>query len=102
MSPRTRGGGTHVFRVRLRPRVYREIEIPSQASLYDLAAAIVRAFDPSVSCVDGPLDARTFWCDGAAVGCGHVSGLLTRLTSPLALMRSAAWLPDQASALARA
>ena len=36
---------THVFRVRLRPRVYREIEIPSEASLYDLAAAIVRAFD---------------------------------------------------------
>jgi hypothetical protein len=45
MSPRTRGGGTHVFRVRLRPRVYREIEIPSEKSLYDLAAAIVRAFD---------------------------------------------------------
>ena len=36
---------THVLRVRLRPRVYREIEIPSQASLHDLAAAIVRAFD---------------------------------------------------------
>ena len=33
---------------------------------------------PPVSCVDGPLDARTFWCDGAAVGCGHVSGLDVR------------------------
>ena len=36
---------THIFRVRLRPRVYREIEIPSEASLHDLAAAIVWAFD---------------------------------------------------------
>jgi len=36
---------THVLRVRLRPRVYRDIEIPSEKSLYDLAAAIVRAFD---------------------------------------------------------
>ena len=36
---------THIFRVRLRPRVYREIEIPSEKSLYDLAAAIVQAFD---------------------------------------------------------
>jgi hypothetical protein len=45
MSPRTRGGGTHIFRVRLRPRVYREIEIPSETSLHDLAAAIVQAFD---------------------------------------------------------
>jgi hypothetical protein len=36
---------THIFRVRLRPRVYREIEIPSETSLYDLAAAIVQAFD---------------------------------------------------------
>jgi hypothetical protein len=33
---------------------------------------------PPVSCVDGPLDARTFWCDDAAVGCGHVSGLDVR------------------------
>lgn len=36
---------THIFRVRLRPRVYREIEIPSERSLYDLAAVIVQAFD---------------------------------------------------------
>jgi Plasmid pRiA4b ORF-3-like protein len=36
---------THIFRVRLRPRVHREIEIPSETSLHDLAAAIVRAFD---------------------------------------------------------
>jgi hypothetical protein len=28
-----------------------------------------------LSCVDGPLDARALCCDGAAVGCGHVSGL---------------------------
>ena len=36
---------THIFRARLWPRVYREIEIPSETSLYDLAAAIVQAFD---------------------------------------------------------
>ncbi len=36
---------THIFRVRLRPRVYRDIEIPSEDSLYELAAAIVQAFD---------------------------------------------------------
>ena len=36
---------THMFRVRLRPKVYREIEIESGKSLYDLAVAIVRAFD---------------------------------------------------------
>jgi hypothetical protein len=36
---------THIFRVRLRPRVYRDIEIPSEDSLYELAATIVQAFD---------------------------------------------------------
>jgi pRiA4b ORF-3-like protein len=36
---------THTFRVRLRARVYRDIEIESTKSLYDLAAAIVQAFD---------------------------------------------------------
>ena len=36
---------THIFRAQLRPRVYREIEIESTKSLYDLAAAIVQAFD---------------------------------------------------------
>lgn len=35
---------THIFRVRLWPKVYRDIEIESRKSLYDLAAAIVRAF----------------------------------------------------------
>ena len=35
---------THIFRVRLRPKVDRDIEIDSRKSLYDLAAAIVRAF----------------------------------------------------------
>jgi hypothetical protein len=28
--------------------------------------------------VDGPLGARAYWCDDAAVGCGHVSGLDVR------------------------
>ena len=36
---------THVFRVRLWPKIYRDIEIESSKSLYDLAAAIVGAFD---------------------------------------------------------
>ena len=36
---------THIFGVSLRPRLYREIEIDSGRSLYDLAEAIVRAFD---------------------------------------------------------
>jgi Plasmid pRiA4b ORF-3-like protein len=40
MSP----ASTHIFRVRLRPKVYRDIEIDSGKALYDLAAAIVRAF----------------------------------------------------------
>jgi hypothetical protein len=35
---------THIFRVRLKPKVYRDIEIESGKSLHDLAAAIVRAF----------------------------------------------------------
>jgi len=39
------GTSTHIFRARLRPRVYREIEIGSTKSLYDLAAAIVQALD---------------------------------------------------------
>ena len=34
---------THVFRVRLWPKIYRDIEIESSKSLYDLAAAIVQA-----------------------------------------------------------
>jgi hypothetical protein len=34
-----------MFRIRLWPKVYREIEIESGKSLYDLAVAIVRAFD---------------------------------------------------------
>ena len=36
--------GTHVFRVSLDPKLYRDVEIPSGKKLYDLAAAIVAAF----------------------------------------------------------
>ena len=36
---------THVFRVSLKAKVYREIEIEGAKSLHDLAAAIIRAFD---------------------------------------------------------
>jgi hypothetical protein len=35
----------HPFRVSLKPRIYRAIEIRSTASLYDLGEAIVKAFD---------------------------------------------------------
>jgi hypothetical protein len=34
----------HILRVSLRPRIYRDIEIRSSASLYDLAESIVRAY----------------------------------------------------------
>ena len=37
--------GTHIFRVALGPKVYRDIEIASTNKLFDLAKAIVRAFD---------------------------------------------------------
>ena len=37
--------GTLVFRVSLGPKLYREIEIPSSKTLYDLAGAIVGVFD---------------------------------------------------------
>jgi hypothetical protein len=36
---------THVFRASLGPKIYREIEIPSEKKLYDLALAITRVFD---------------------------------------------------------
>lgn len=35
---------THIVRAALGPKLYRDIEIPSDRSLYDLAAAIVRAY----------------------------------------------------------
>src|ERR1700730_1430282 len=37
--------GTHIFRVSLAPKLYRDIEIASTSKLYDLAKAIVRGFD---------------------------------------------------------
>jgi hypothetical protein len=36
--------GTHVFRVSLNPKLYREFEIPSERKLYALAKAIVTQF----------------------------------------------------------
>ncbi|MBF5093412.1 plasmid pRiA4b ORF-3 family protein [Azospirillum sp. INR13] len=36
---------THIVRAALRPKLYRDIEIPSDRSLHDLAEAIVRAYD---------------------------------------------------------
>jgi Plasmid pRiA4b ORF-3-like protein len=38
------GAGTHIFRVSLAPKLYRDIEIASAGKLYDLAKAIVRGF----------------------------------------------------------
>jgi Plasmid pRiA4b ORF-3-like protein len=39
------GATTHIFRASLRPKLYRDIEIDSGKSLYDLAEGIVEAFD---------------------------------------------------------
>jgi hypothetical protein len=39
--------------------------------------------------------------DAASVGCGHVSGLLTRRLWPLALMKSADWVPISLSRMKR-
>src|SRR5258707_7043273 len=38
------GNATHIFRASLTAKIWREIEIDSRNSLYDLAAAIMRAF----------------------------------------------------------
>ena len=37
--------GTHIFRVSLAGKLYRDIEIASTSKLYDLAQAIIRSFD---------------------------------------------------------
>jgi hypothetical protein len=39
------GATTHILRASLRPKLYRDIEIDSGKSLYDLAESIVEAFD---------------------------------------------------------
>ncbi len=39
------GATTHIFRASLKPKLYRDIEIDSGKSLYDLAEGIVEAFD---------------------------------------------------------
>src|SRR3954471_4761289 len=39
------GATTHILRASLRPKLYRDIEIDSGKSLYDLAEGIVQAFD---------------------------------------------------------
>jgi hypothetical protein len=39
------GTQTHIFRASLRPKISRDFEISSSATLHDLAAAIVRFFD---------------------------------------------------------
>ena len=45
-SPRTPAeGATHIVRASLKPRLYRDVEIESTASLRDLAEAIVMSFD---------------------------------------------------------
>lgn len=36
---------THIIRAALRPKLYRDIEIPSDRSLYDLALAVIQAYD---------------------------------------------------------
>jgi Plasmid pRiA4b ORF-3-like protein len=39
------GFSTHIFRISLKPRLYRDIEIKSDESLAELAEVIVKAFD---------------------------------------------------------
>jgi hypothetical protein len=39
------GATTHILQASLRPKLYRDIEIDSEKSLYDLAEGIVQAFD---------------------------------------------------------
>jgi hypothetical protein len=46
--PSARAAPIHTFGVSLRGRLYRDIEIRSNVSLYDLAEAIGRAFDAGV------------------------------------------------------
>src|SRR5436305_9787839 len=43
--PPTNTATIHTFRVSLKPRIYRDIEMASSATLYDLAKSIVRAYD---------------------------------------------------------
>jgi hypothetical protein len=66
------GATTHIFRASLRPKLYRDIEIDSGKSLYDLAEGIVRAFDFDLdhafgfysklteNCLDSPIKYELF------------------------------------------
>ena len=59
MVDRMAEGSTHIFRASLRGRLYRDIEIDSGKSLYDLAEAIVSAFDFSFDHAFGFYDKLT-------------------------------------------
>ena len=52
-----------------------------------------------LSCVDGSVYARFFRLMLIVTETGLVSGLLARYTIPLALMKSAYWVPNQTNEL---
>ena len=63
------GATTHILRASLRPKLYRDIEIDSGKSLYDLAEGIVRAFDFDLDHAFGFYSRLTGWCPKLGV-CG--------------------------------
>jgi hypothetical protein len=56
------GATTHILRASLRPKLYRDIEIDSGKSLYDLAEGIVRAFDFDLDHAFGFYSKLTEYC----------------------------------------
>src|SRR4051794_5843358 len=56
------GATTHILRASLRPKLYRDIEIDSGKSLYDLAEGILRAFDFDLDHAFGFYSKLTEYC----------------------------------------
>ena len=56
------GATTHILRASLRPKLYRDIEIDSGKSLYDLAEGIVGAFDFDLDHAFGFYSKLTKYC----------------------------------------
>ena len=56
------GATTHILRASLRPKLYRDIEIDSGKSLYDLAESIVEAFDFDLDHAFGFYSKLTEYC----------------------------------------
>ena len=56
------GATTHILQASLRPKLYRDIEIDSEKSLYDLAEGIVQAFDFDLDHAFGFYSKLTEYC----------------------------------------